>query len=497
MSGFKEYERYDGLGLAELVKRGEVSPVEVTEAAIARIEQVNPKLNAVVRPMFEIGRERARGDVSGPFQGVPFLLKDLTDTYAGVPTTAGARINRDRVATEDSEQVRRFKQAGVIVLGKTNTPEFGLMGVTEPELFGPCRNPWNPERTPGGSSGGSAAAIAAGMVPLASAGDGGGSIRIPASHCGLFGIKPSRGRTPAGPARVQHWQGAVVSHVISRSVRDSAAMLDSLQGVGPGAPRMITPPERPYLDELSQSPGRLRIGFSTASPVQMEVHPEAVRAVEQTVRLLTDLGHHVEEAKPAIDGRALALSYITMYCGEIAADIQELTAEHGKAAVRGRVELTTQILALIGSALSAGEFVLATRLWEQASLAMGTFFQTYDLYLTPTVARPPVRIGELAPKPAERTAMNLMNRLGAGRLMKAAGLLEKIAFENLAATPFTQLANLTGSPAISVPLHWTDENLPLGLQFVAPFGDEAALFRLAAQLEQASPWFDRRPSLNA
>lgn len=496
MGGFNEYERYDGLGLADLVKRGEVSAAEVVEAAIVRIERLNPKLNAVVHPMFEVGRERARMGLEGPFQGVPLLLKDLTETYAGAPTTAGARIHRNRVETADSEQVRRFKQAGVVVLGKTNTPEFGLMGVTEPELFGPCRNPWDTDRTPGGSSGGSAAAVASGMVPIASAGDGGGSIRIPASHCGLFGIKPSRGRTPAGPGRVQHWQGAVVSHVLSRSVRDSAAMLDSLHGVSPGAPRMITPPERPYLEEVSRSPGKLRIAFSTASPVQKEVHPEAVRAVERTIQILTDLGHHVEEAQPAVDGKALALSYITMYCGEIATDLRELAAEHGKAAVAAGVELTTQILGLIGSAISAGEFVQATRQWERATLAMGSLFETYDLYLTPTVARPPVRIGELAPKPAERAAMSLMNNLGAGRLLKAAGLLEKIALDNLAATPFTQLANLTGLPAMSVPLHWTEENLPLGAQFVAPFGDEAVLFRLAGQLEQASPWFDRRPALN-
>lgn len=496
MGEFKEYERYDGLGLAELVRRGEVSAAEVAEAAIARIERLNPKLNAVVRPMFEIGRERAQGSLEGPFQGVPFLLKDLTETYAGVPTTAGARIHRNRVEAQDSEQVRRFKQAGVVVLGKTNTPEFGLMGVTEPELFGPARNPWDPERTPGGSSGGSAAAVAAGMVPLASAGDGGGSIRIPASHCGLFGIKPSRWRTPSGPGRTQHWQGAVSSHVLSRSVRDSAAMLDSLHGAGPGAPNMIAPPERPYLEEVNRSPGRLRIAFNTASPVEREVHPEAVRAVERAVQLLSDLGHHVEEARPAINGKALSLSYITMYCGEVAADLQDLTAEHGRAAVAAGLELTTQILALVGSAVSAGEFVQATRLWERAALAMGSLFQTYDLYLTPTVARPPVRIGELAPKPAERMAMNLMNTLGAGRLLKAAGLLEKISVENLAATPFTQLANLTGLPAMSVPLHWTEENLPLGVQFIAPFGDEARLFRLAGQLEQAAPWSDRRPALN-
>jgi len=496
LSGFAEYDRYDGLGLAELVKRREVSAAELCEEAIRRIERVNPRINAVVLPMYEIGRAAARGALPpGPFQGVPFLLKDLLDAYAGVPMTSGCRAYRHYVPAEDSELVRRYKRAGVVTLGKTNLPELGIMGYTEPELFGPCRNPWNPEHTPGGSSGGSAAAVAAGIVPLASGGDGGGSIRIPAACCGIFGLKPSRGRTPTGPKYGQIWQGAVVSHVLTRSVRDSAAMLDAIQGADPGAPYIIVPPERPYVDEVGRDPGVLRIGFDTVSPVSKGVDPECIRAVEQAAHLLESLGHRVEPARSPVDGQALAISYVMMNYGEMAADLRRIEQLYGRKAAREGVELTTRVGALIGNTLSAGEFVSAMREWDRAARAMGAFFQTYDLYLTPTLARPPVKIGELAMKPAERTLSSAMEALGAGRLLKAAGLVEKVALEILAAIPFTQLANAAGLPAMSVPLYWTDRGLPCGVQFMGPFGTEDRLLRLAGQLEQAAPWFDRRPVL--
>jgi len=496
MTGFPDYDHYDGLGLADLVRKRAVLPAELVEEAISRIERWNPRLNAVVHPMFDIGRARAGEPLpEGPFQGVPFLLKDLLDAYAGVPMTSGCRAQRNYVPEHDSELVRRYKQAGVVVLGKTNLPELGIMGYTEPELFGPCRNPWNPEHTPGGSSGGSAAAVAAGMVPLASGGDGGGSIRIPAACCGIFGLKPSRGRNPTGPDYGELWQGAVVSHVLTRTVRDSAAMLDAIQGADPGAPFVIAPPERPYLEEVKREPGRLRIAFDTSSPVGKGVDPECIKAVENAARLLEGLGHHVEAAAPNVDGQALAIAYVVMNYGEMAADLKEIEARYGKKAAREGLELTTRVGAMLGGTISAGEFVAAIRQWDKAARAMGTFFQTYDLYLTPTLARPPVKIGELAMKPPERMLAQVMNTLGAGGLLKAAGLVEKLALEILAAVPFTQLANTTGLPAMSVPLHWTESGLPCGVQFTGPFGAEDRLFRLAAQLEQASPWFDRRPPL--
>jgi amidase len=496
MAGFAEYDRYDGLGLAALVRGGQVSAEELVEEALARIAARNPAINAVVRTMADEGRASARaGAPSGPFQGVPFLLKDLLAAYAGVPLTSGSRALADFVPDHDSELVRRFKAAGLMIVGKTSLPELGLLGYTEPALFGPCRNPWDLSRTPGGSSGGSAAAVAAGIVPLASGGDGGGSIRIPASCCGLFGLKPTRGRNPTGPDYGQIWQGAVVEHVLSRSVRDSAAALDATQGGDRGAPYVIAPPERPYLDEVSREPGRLRVAFSTASPVGREVHPQCVEAVQRAAALLEGLGHSVEEATPAVDGRALGVSYIVMNCGEVAADLARLRATLGARRVRRDVELITRTLGLLGRAISAGEFVGALREWDRAGRAMATFFDTYDLYLTPTLAVPPVKVGELAPKPAERAAVAVMNALHAGGPLKAAGVVQKMGIDNLAATPFTTLANATGLPAASLPLHWSPDGLPIGVQLVAPFGDEGRLFRVAGQLERAQPWFDRRPAV--
>jgi amidase len=496
MIDFKEYHQYDGLGLAELIRTRQVSAVEVCAAAVARIEQLNPKINAVVTPLFESAR---RATVQGPpsraFHGVPFLLKDLLAALAGAPLSFGCRALRDFVPDHDSELVRRFKNTGVVILGKTNTPEFGLVAYTEPELFGPTRNPWDLGRTPGGSSGGAAAAVAAGMVPLASGGDGGGSIRIPAAYCGLFGLKPSRGRNPTGPDFGELWQGAVVEHVISRSVRDSAAMLDATAGADTGAPFVIAPPERPYVEEIRRDPPRLRIAFNPRSPIGTAVHPENEKAVLQAARMLQRLGHEVDEAAPALDGRALARSYLTMLYGEVAADLKELEWVLGRAARPQDVETATWTLSLLGRCESAASMAAARRLWGRAARTMGRFHETYDLYMTPATAQPPARIGELKPKPYEVAALKMVNRLGLGSWLRRSGVIDRIAMQNMARTPFTQLANFTGQPAMSVPLHWTRGGLPCGVHFMARIGDEATLFRLAAQLEKTSPWFNRRPPL--
>jgi amidase len=498
MSGFAEYDRYDALGLAELVQKGEVTPAELCEEAIERIERVNPQLNAVVRPMYDQGRETAsKVGTEKPFAGVPFLIKDLLFDYAGVPTSMGCKSYQNVVPDHDSELVARFKESGVVILGKTNTPEFGLMGVTEPQIFGPCRNPWNTDHTPGGSSGGSASAVAAGVVPFAAGGDGGGSIRIPASCCGLFGLKPSRGRNPSGPDHGIAWQGAVQDHVITRSVRDSAAMLDATSGVDTGAPYEIRPPAGSYLSALAEEPRPLKIAFNTQSPIGTAVHPDCVQAVETTAKLLEDLGYRVEEARPDIDGLALAKSYLTLYFGEMAADIDGLEQVLGRKAVPDDVEPLTWTLALLGRSYSAGYFVTALREWDHAARKMGRFFKTYDLYLTPTAAYPPARIGELQPKPAEALLMKVVNTLRAGWLLKASGMVDQLATRSLERTPFTQVANLSGVPAMSVPLHWTLEGLPCGSQFIGPFGEEGTLLGLAAQLEKARPWFDKRPPVKA
>jgi len=494
MGEFKEYHQYDGLGLAELIGKKEVSAQEVCEEAIHRIEKVNPKINAVVTPMYDIARGFSQESIpEGPYTGVPFLLKDLMAAYAGVPLTNGCRGLKNYVPDYDSELVKRFKKTGVNILGKTNAPEFGLVAYTEPELHGPTRNPWNPDHTPGGSSGGSAAAVASGMVPLASGGDGGGSIRIPSSCCGLFGLKPSRGRTPTGPIHGELWQGAAIEHVLSRSVRDSAAMLDATCGFDSGAPFRLEMPQRPYMQEIDQEPGRLKIAFNTRSPMGTPVHPEYVKATMETALWLQKLGHDVEEIEPPIDGKALGMSYLSMYFGEVAADISELKSVLGRDATRDDVETLTWTLGLLGRATSAFSFVEAIRKWGEASRIMGKFHETYDLYLTPAIAQPPIRIGALEPKPFEMAALNLVNSLGLGKTLKRSGIIEKIAIENLSKVPFTQLANFTGQPAMSVPLHWSSDGLPCGMQFMARIGDEATLFRLAAQLEKEKPWFDRHP----
>jgi amidase len=494
MATFTEYDNYDALGLAELVQKRKISTEELCDAAVERIEAKNPALNAVIRRLYDYARETIRAGLpKGPFTGVPFLVKDLVSTMAGVPLTMGSKAYRNYVPPADSELMKRYKAAGVVILGKTNTPEFGLMGVTEPELHGPTRNPWDIGHTPGGSSGGSAAAVAAGMVPMASGGDGGGSIRIPAGYCGLFGLKPSRGRTTLGPSYGECWQGAVVEHVLTRSVRDSAAMLDAVCGPMAGDPYGIPKPRRRFLSEIDKDPGRLKIGFSARSPLGTEVHPECSQALEHAAHLLEGLGHDVEEAYPGVDGLTLAKSYFMMYFGEVAADIQELKGMLGRRPRPSDVEGPTWSLALLGRAYSAGEFVLAMREWNRASRAMADYFGSYDLFLTPTTAYPPARIGELKVTGVEEILMKFTNKLGLGSLMRLSGIADKIAVETLARTPFTQLANVTGLPAASVPLHWTRDNLPCGVQVIAPYAEEALIFKVCAQLEKAQPWFGRRP----
>ncbi len=496
MGAFHEYDQYDGLGLANLVRKKEISPAEICEEAITRIEKFNSRLNAVVTPMYDIAREYlSKSPLEGQFRGVPFLLKDLLETYAGVVETRGSKAYRNNISDHDSEIVKRYKKAGLVVLGKTNTPEFGLLGITEPELHGPTRNPWNIKHTPGGSSGGSAAAVASGMVPLASGNDGGGSIRIPASCCGIFGLKVSRGRNPTGPDHGSLWQGAAVEHVLTRSVRDSAGILDETHGPDIGPPYTIIPPSQPYLKEIEQDPGRLRVAFNTHSPLGTSVHPDCIKAVEHTASLLEKLGHDVEEKKPEIDGLLLAKSFFTMYFGEVCANIKELSLFLGRKAKPSDVEPLTWVLGLLGKVFSAGDFANIIREWDKAARVMGRFLETYDVYLTPTLAYPPVRIGELQPKPAEKVLMKVVNTFGLGRLLKASGIVDKLATESLSKTPFTQLANFTGQPAMSIPLYWSSEGLPCGSQFMGRFGDEALLFRLAAQLEREQPWFNKRPPI--
>src|SRR5215207_9664773 len=493
---FAEYEQYDAMGLAELVRRGDVTPRELVLAAIERIEALNPRVNAVIHRLYDDALNTADGPLpDGPFAGVPFLIKDLLSWYAGAPVRSGSRLLNDFIAPMDSELVRRYRRAGVIILGKTNTPEFGLTPFTEPELFGPTRNPWDTTRTSGGSSGGAAAAVASGMVPMAGGGDGGGSIRIPASCCGLFGLKPTRGRTPTGPIEGELWDGAAIEHVLTRSVRDSAVMLDAICEPEPGSPYVTAMPARPYRDEVGADPGHLRIAFTDRPLLGDVMHQDCASALRDTVALLESLGHTVVEAAPPLDRDEFLHSFLLMVCGQADADLRDAEAATGRRASPSNVEMATWGLALLGRSYSAGAMASARRHLERVARSVGRWFDGYevDAFLTPTLTAPPFVVGALQPPAHEMAALSALGHLRAGAVLRKAGALEKAAkrvFDWIACPP---LFNVTGQPAMSVPLAWNAAGLPIGMHFAARWGDEAKLFRLAAQLESARPWFGRRP----
>lgn len=492
---FEEYRRHDGLGLAKLIAERQVSAAEVLEAAIARAEAVDPRLNAIVTRMDEIARERARHSLTGAFAGVPFLEKDLGQEYAGVPCSYGSRGPKRMSFAPPlhAEITERWLKAGALIFGRTNTPEFGMQLVTEPDAWGAARNPWNLERTPGGSSGGSAAAVAAGIASLAGANDLGGSIRVPAAVCGLFGFKPGRGRTPWGPERGEMMFGSAINHVISRSVRDSAAMLDATNGPELASAFLIAPPERPYLEEVSHQGARLRIAFSTSSPLGDSIDGEASAAVENAAKLLASLGHEVEPAAPAIDGEALFADLASLLC--VSAALIAGEAKRRAGCRDADFEPDTRLLARLGRALRADELAESVDRWQGYVRTMNAFHLRYDVFMTPTTAAPAPRIGETA-TPRALTALGAgATRFGLGRAILHSSRLQALVRAKVDWAPFTELANLTGAPAMSVPLHWTADGLPMGVHFMAPASGEGLLFRLAGEVERAQPWFDRTAPL--
>jgi amidase len=443
---------------ADLVRRGEVTSAELVETYLERIERLDPDLNAYVTVCADEARAAASGPLpDGPFGGVPLPIKDLSET-AGVRTTFSSRAFADYVPMFDAAVVRRLKDAGFVVLGKTNTPELGLTAVTESELNGPCRNPWDPSRTSGGSSGGAAAAVAAGLAPAAQGSDGGGSIRIPASCCGLFGIKPARGRV--SPAPYGGLEGFSTSGPIARTVLDAAALLDVMAGYETGDPYWAPPPERPFAGEVGADPGRLRVALTTTPPIDAPVDPACAAAARDAASLLEELGHSVDEATPEWDGDQLFGGFMKVW--QVMPALQPLPRE--------LFEPETQALMDAASQLGAVDYVRATAGLRDASRRIVAFFESYDLLLTPTLAQPPVPIGALDDDDPWVQFAN------AGRF-----------------TPFTQVANITGLPAVSLPLSWSDEGLPIGVQLIGRPAGEAAVIRVAAQLEDARPWRDRRP----
>ena len=492
---FEEYRQHDATGLAALVASGDVTAETLLTLAIERTEAVNGRLNALLHPLHEHARRQLSAGVSGPLAGVPMVVKDLFQEIEGAPHYQGNRALKaaDARAGFDATVVKRWKAAGLVPFGRTNTPEFGAKGITEPEAFGACRNPWNEDHTPGGSSGGSAALVAAGAVPVAGGNDGGGSIRIPAACCGLFGLKPGRGRTPWGPVMTEAMHGIAMNHVLTRSVRDSALILDHSHGEETGSLFRIAPPATPYVQAAATPPASLRIGFSTESPLGTPVDPEAINAVEAAARLLEDLGHRVEEARPRMDMRQMCLDWLYVWFAQCAAIVTQVRAETGCG--RGGFEADTLAMTAVGRHLSGDRYALCHSRWQQYMIALDGFLADYDFWLTPTLATPPAKIGAFATPAWQGWALRTALTLGAGALLARSGEVERLALKSLEAVPFTQLANVTGVPAMSVPLHWCDNGLPLGVQFTGGHGDEGKLLSLAAQLEEARPWFHRTPAI--
>ena len=475
-----EYTEHDGLALANLVRRGEVTASELVEEAIARVERHNGALNAVVHKAYDLARAAAkrqpRPGTGGPLQGVPMLLKDISGDCEGMPSTMGCRGLRAAAPSDhDSVQVSRFKRAGLIPIGKTNTPEWGLLPTTEPMSWGPTNNPWSLRHSPGGSSGGSAAAVAAGIVPIAHANDGGGSIRIPASACGLVGLKPTRGRISMGPVIGESIDGFTCEHVVTRTVRDCAAVLDATAGPAPGDPYWAAPPARPFLGELSRRPPVLRVAYWTRTPRGEEAHADCRDAVLAAARLCADLGHTVEEAAPEADLAALLESWKTTYFATVPLYVDVAPALlFGTSLGRDDLEPLTWATAERARTLTALDYQIAAFIRQQESRNIAAFEERWDVWLTPTLAAPPVTTGTLS-----------------GALADVDSAWERL----LAYFPFTPIQNATGQPSISLPLHWNAEGLPIGAMFTAACGSEALLLRLAAQLEEAQPWHGRRPSV--
>lgn len=468
-----DYEKYDGLGLATLIRQKQITPLELLHAVQQRLEAINPKLNAFAALFFD----RAEADIKqglpdGPFKGVPFALKDLGMNLTGTITTYGSRVWKNNLASFDSTLVTRYKNAGLVIFGKTTSPELGLTTTTESVAFGKTRNPWNLEHTSGGSSGGASSAVASRIIPMGHASDGGGSIRIPASCCGLFGLKPTRGRIPLGPAALEGWNGCSAHHAVTISVRDSAALLDSTHGAELGAPYTCQPPARPFLKEVGVDPGRLRITYAPAPPGGVAVDAECKQAAADAAKLCESLGHRVEEAALPIDNAFFRQSFLTVITVSMARALEDAANVLGHAVTEADVEPATWAMYQQGKTINSIAYSRSIANMHQIGLTMAKFQEKYDVILSPTLAKPPVKLGLLSLDDPARFGKEVSEF-----------------------SPFTALYNVTGQPSMSVPLHWTRDGLPVGVMFSARFGDEATLFRLAAQLEKAKPWANRKPAV--
>jgi amidase len=466
-----EFAWLDATAQAELVRTKQVKPDELVDAALARIDELNPQLNAVVTPI------DPRPAEVGPFTGVPFLVKDLAIEIAGTRFTEGSRFLRDNVSMHDQELAVRYRKAGLVTLGKTNTCEFGLMPAAEPVLFGPTHNPWKPGYSTNGSSGGSAAAVASGMVPMAHGNDMGGSIRYPAAWCGLFGLKPTRARVPLGPEYGEFPGGLAMEHALTRSVRDSAALLDAVAGPEPGDPYWAPPQARPYVEEARTDPGQLRIAFTTTPRGGQTVHPDYAKAADDAIELLAGIGHIVEEARPDVFDDAYNQAFGTAYTAGFPWIIEYWIRHQEREPGPDDIEPRTRFFWERGRDIPTRDYLLAIEELQRTSRKLAAFFTRYDVWMTPTLGGPPVELGTM---PGTET----------DPMRGDAAMGTFLMFDG-------ELGNITGCPAMSVPLFADSEGLPIGISFMGRFGDEATLFRLASQLEQAQPWAGRRPVVHA
>lgn len=488
-----EYGSTDALGLAALVRAGQIAPGELVDEALTRIARTNPAVNAVVHTLDEPARAVAAAVPDGPFRGVPFLVKDLGTPLAGAPLTNGSRYFDGFVPTVDGELFRRYKAAGLLIVGKTNTPELGIQPICEPERHGPTHTPWKIGRTSGGSSGGAGAAVAAGFVPMAHGGDGGGSLRMPASCCGVFALKPSRGRMPVGPERSELWWGLAIEHAITRSVRDSAALLDVTHGAEPGAAFTLPRPERPYLDEVGRPPGRLRVALAKRPLLPSRVHPDCLAAADDAAKLLASLGHDVEEADLAIDPMQFARDFFLYVCVDTATAIRLGPTFVGRPPRARDFETSTWLCNLLGRQRSALELSLARQRLMAIARQAEAFLTRYDVMLSPTLAEPPLPIGALTPPAGERILHGMIKTLGLGALLRLPGAVDAAVQKVFSFMPYTPLANVSGQPSMNLPLYWNGDELPIGVTVTARLGAEDLLFRLAGQVEAARPWAARRP----
>ncbi len=485
---FPEYESFDGLGLANLIQRGVVSPAEMLEAAIERIELRNPILNAVIYKMYDDARLSVRASLpDGIFHGVPILLKDLLADVQGVPIRFGSRFAFDHnwVSPVTSEVVNRLKKSGVMILGKTNVPEFGLSATTEPELFGPTCNPHDVSRSVGGSSGGSAAAVASCMVPIAHGGDGGGSLRIPAAYAGVFGFKPSRGRTPIGPLLMRAWLGLVVEHGLTRSVRDSAALLDVLAGPEVGSPISLPKPSESFLSQLEKPVKKLKIALIDTPFFPAFVDPDYKAAVNKAGKLCETLGHEVVRETFSVP-EEVVFAFLILMIAETTSGLHTLSKAIGHKPKSTELELQTAVLCHAGQEFSAADYAAAIQTLDQASKRLTEFYQKYDVILTPTMPVPAPKIGEHKLDRNQQLVLKLLRYLPYGVTLKQ--FIQRAASQNFTYMAFTALFNIGGQPAMSVPLYQDSQGMPIGIQFAGRFEEDALILQLAKQLEEAEPF---------